>query len=104
MADGRWRMTSILVAQKGRTRVYSPAGELPPKLRATMDKALQSDLSATILIADSQGRREITRLFKEARQARIARAGGAAGRTRFAIDAVALGALALLVWVALTLR
>ncbi len=104
MAEGRWRMTSVLVARKGRPKLYSATEDMPAELRASMEKALQGDLSATILIADQDGRREITRLLKEARDAQLARERETSPRTKFAIDAAALGVLVLLIWIALTLR
>jgi hypothetical protein len=47
--------TSVLVVASGRARLYSSPKLVPPTERAQLKKAMESDLTATLVIADPAG-------------------------------------------------
>jgi hypothetical protein len=61
MEDAVQRVSTIVVGERDRTRVFHSAAEMPVCLRRRMERAIGSDTSATLLIADEGGRREILR-------------------------------------------
>jgi hypothetical protein len=58
---GVYRTSTVLISQGGDGRVYRSVEEAPENLRAQLRKSLNSANSATILIADRRGRREIAK-------------------------------------------
>lgn len=73
---GVYRTSTVLISKGGDGGVYRSVEEAPENLRAQLRKSLNSANSATILIADRRGRREI---------AKTLRALSGAGRSRLAI-------------------
>jgi hypothetical protein len=53
------RVSTIIVGEESRTRVFHSAEEMPKDLRKRMDRCMTSETSATLLIADERGRQEI---------------------------------------------
>lgn len=104
MADGRFRTTTVLVATKERTQLYGDIEEMSAAERQQLHNAIFSDLSATILIADRDGRAEIARLLREARVRRTERhALHRRERARFLLFASLTGVAILLGWATLTI-
>jgi hypothetical protein len=72
------RTSTILIATKEKTGVYRNLKEVPPGLRRKLMQTTSGTNSATILIADREGRRELARAVRglpnrlEARPARPA--------------------------------
>jgi hypothetical protein len=58
---GVYRTSTVLISQGGGGRVYRSMEEAPASLRAKLRKSLNGVNSATILIADRRGRREIAK-------------------------------------------
>ncbi|MGA3096513.1 MAG: hypothetical protein ABSF25_08680 [Bryobacteraceae bacterium] len=58
---GVYRTSTVLISQGGDGRVYRSVEEAPESLRAQLRKSLNGVNSATILIADRRGRREIAK-------------------------------------------
>ncbi len=58
---GVYRTSTVLISQGGGGRVYRSMEEAPASLRAKLRKSLKGVNSATILIADRRGRREIAK-------------------------------------------
>lgn len=100
MPDGRFKTTMVLIATKRRTRVFSSLNDIPSPDRGRVEQAIHSDLSQTILIADDRGCAELAR---NAVRARLRRHHDAAAM-RFAVKASLVGAVILLIWIALMLR
>jgi hypothetical protein len=73
---GVYRTSTVLISRGGDGRVYRSVEEAPENLRAQLRKSLDGVNSATILIADRRGRREI---------AKALRGLPSAGRRRLAI-------------------
>jgi hypothetical protein len=55
------RVSTIVVGESNRTRIYHSLEELPKDLRKQMERSMSSESSATLLIADERGREEIMR-------------------------------------------
>jgi len=98
MDEGRYHTRTVLIATRKGQRVYSSPDEVPDKLRRPLEKALGSELAATIVIADEKGRAEALR--------RVERASRAAPEPNFpyARQAAIAGLAAFLLWVLATLR
>ncbi len=98
MEPARYRTKSFLIATREGSRVYPTAEEIPPDLRRPLEKALDSELTTTILIANEHGRAEALRRMRDviinARQPEFP----------YARQAVLLGLLAFVVWTLATLR
>src|SRR6185503_8259922 len=58
------KTSTIFIAKKGRTRVYRSVNEVPQRLRKELEESTNGFNSATILIADRRGRREILRALQ----------------------------------------
>ena len=104
MPSGRWQTTTILVARGDETKVYSGPDDMPAPLRNSLDRALQGELSATIVIADSRGKDEVARMLRELKEAAERRELASNATRRFAWQFALVGMLALLGWAALTIR
>jgi hypothetical protein len=55
------KTSAIFIAKGGRTRVYRSVSEVPQRLRKELEESTNGFNSATILIADRRGRKEILR-------------------------------------------
>jgi hypothetical protein len=55
----------VLISAGGSERVYRSVDDVPARLRTRLIKSTNSPNSATILIADRRGRREITRAMRK---------------------------------------
>jgi hypothetical protein len=55
------RVSTIVIGERDRTRVYHSLEEMPSRLRKQLRKCVSSESSATLLIADERGRQEIMR-------------------------------------------
>lgn len=53
------RVSTIVVGEKDRTRIFHSVEEMPKDLQRRMQKVIGSESSATLLIADERGREEI---------------------------------------------
>lgn len=58
------KTSTIFIAKGGRTRVYRSVSEIPQRLRKELEDSTNGFNSATILIADRRGRREILRALQ----------------------------------------
>ena len=58
------KTSTIFIAKGGRTRVYRSVSEIPQRLRKELEESTNGFNSATILIADRRGRREILRALQ----------------------------------------
>jgi hypothetical protein len=61
---GVYRTSTVLISKGGDGCVYRSVEETPENLRAQLRKSLNGANSATILIADRRGRREIARALR----------------------------------------
>lgn len=52
-----FRSTSVLTARKGTIRYFRSPDEVPQDLQRDIDKALQGDLTANIILADEGGQK-----------------------------------------------
>lgn len=64
MAAKTIKTTVVMVATAGSTRVFRSKSEVPDVLRQEMRRTIRRGNSATILIADRQGRRELLRSMR----------------------------------------
>jgi hypothetical protein len=81
------KTSTIVIATRGKTKVYRSVAEVPPPLRRRLLKSTSGANSATVLIADEGGRREILRSLQglpSELQSRLVRSlsGGRAGPGR----------------------
>ena len=53
------RVSTIVVGEQDRTRVFHSLDEMPAELLQQLQKVISSESSATLLIADERGRQEI---------------------------------------------
>ena len=58
------KTSTIFIAKGGRTRVYRSVSEIPQRLRKELEESTNGFNSATILIADRRGRKEILRALQ----------------------------------------
>ena len=58
------KTSTIFIAKGGRTRVYRSVSEIPQGLRKELEESTNGFNSATILIADRRGRKEILRALQ----------------------------------------
>jgi hypothetical protein len=76
-SSGTFQVSTVLIAAEGSDQVYRSVDEVPAKLRTRLLKSTNSANSATILIADRRGRKEIARAMRKLpgpAQRRLARA------------------------------
>ena len=72
---GTFQTSTVLISVAGAERVYRSVDEVPPRLRTQLLKSTNGSNSATILIADRRGRKEIARAMRKlpsSRQRRLA--------------------------------
>ncbi|MCL4796838.1 MAG: hypothetical protein KJZ84_19895 [Bryobacteraceae bacterium] len=98
MGQKRFRTQSILIDTREGRRVFKSAAEIPPDWRRPLEKALDGELTATIIIADVNGRPEALKRVRDAV------AGSRHSEFPYARQAVLAGLAAFLVWVFATLR
>lgn len=58
------KTSTIFIAKGGRTRVYHSVSDVPQRLRKELEQSTNGFNSATILIADRRGRKEILRALQ----------------------------------------
>ena len=63
-AAGMFQTSSVLISISGTERVYRSVEEVPAALRTQLLKSTNGANSATILIADRRGRREIAKAMR----------------------------------------
>ncbi|HEU0122593.1 MAG TPA: hypothetical protein VFQ91_18820 [Bryobacteraceae bacterium] len=59
-----FRTSTILIATDGKPKIYRSRSEIAPDQQENLQKALNSPMAATILIADQRGRDEILKLLR----------------------------------------
>ncbi len=64
VASGVFQTSTVLISVDGADRVYRSIDEVPDRLRNRLVKSTNSANSATILIADRRGRREIAKAMR----------------------------------------
>jgi hypothetical protein len=62
--SGVFQTSTVLISVGGAASVYRSVEEVPAPLRTELEKSTNGTNSATILIADRRGRREIARALK----------------------------------------
>jgi len=76
-ASGTFQVSTVLISTGVRDHIYRSVDEVPPPLRTQLLKSTHGANSATILIADNRGRKEIARAMRNlpgAAQRRLLRA------------------------------
>ena len=63
-AAGMFQTSTVLISAGGRDRVYRSVDDVPAPLRSRLLKSTNSANSATILIADRRGRKEIAKAMR----------------------------------------
>lgn len=63
-ARGTYQVSAVLISARGGERVFRSVEDVPPGLRTRLLKSTNGANSATILIADRGGRREIARAMR----------------------------------------
>jgi hypothetical protein len=63
-ASGVFQTSSVMISAGGADMVYRSVEEVPPPLRSQLLKSTNSANSATILIADRRGRKEVSKAVK----------------------------------------
>lgn len=103
---GVYKLSSILTCTRaGGTESFETLDDMPPVMRAECVRALESNQTATVLIADAAGREYLERMM--VREAAAKKAPEAASRRfpwRLAAEIVFVGAAGLALWVLATLR
>jgi hypothetical protein len=64
-ASGMFHTSSVLISAGGSDLVYRSVDEVPARLRSKLLKSTNGANSATILIADRRGRKEIARAMRK---------------------------------------
>ncbi len=64
-SSGTFQVSSVLISAGGSDRVYRSVEEVPAGLRTRLLKSTNSPNSATILIADRRGRKELDRAVRK---------------------------------------
>ncbi|MBI5281068.1 MAG: hypothetical protein HY858_05245 [Candidatus Solibacter usitatus] len=105
--SGQWRMSAILTVTRDGTESFETLDQMPQVLRARCVKALQGDESATLVIADQEGRAFVQRQLER-------RAGGGSETPapgpassypwRLALEIALVGCAGLALWLLATLR
>jgi hypothetical protein len=65
MSSGTFQVSTVLISAGGSDQVYRSVDEVPARLRTRLLKSTNSANSATILIADRRGRKEIARAMRK---------------------------------------
>jgi len=63
-ASGTYQTSTVLISMAGSARVYRSVDDVPAALRTQLLKSTNGANSATILIADRRGRREIAKAMR----------------------------------------
>jgi hypothetical protein len=63
--SGTFQVSAVLISTSGSDRVYRSVDEVPARLRTRLLKSTNSPNSATILIADRRGRKEIAKAMRK---------------------------------------
>jgi hypothetical protein len=63
--SGTFQVSSVLISTGGSDHVYRSVDDVPARLRTRLLKSTNSPNSATILIADRRGRKEIARAMRK---------------------------------------
>ncbi|HTS28437.1 MAG TPA: hypothetical protein VMH81_21335 [Bryobacteraceae bacterium] len=63
-SSGLFQTSTVLISSGGADLVYRSVDEVPPQLRTKLLKSTNGANSATILIADQRGRKEIAKAMK----------------------------------------
>ena len=63
--SGTFQTSTVLISARGSERVYRSVDEVPKRLRSRLLKSTNGANSATILIADRRGRKEISRAMRK---------------------------------------
>jgi hypothetical protein len=64
-AAGTFQTSTVLISVGGADRIYRSVDEVPARLRTRLLKSTNGSNSATILIADQRGRKEIARAMRK---------------------------------------
>ena len=64
-ASGTFQTSTVLISASSGDRVFRSVDEVPPRLRTRLLKSTNGANSATILIADRRGRKEIARAMRK---------------------------------------
>jgi len=64
-ASGVFQTSTVLISTEGADRVYRSVDEVPARLRSRLLKTTNGANSATILIADRKGRKEIDKAMRK---------------------------------------
>ena len=64
-ASGLFQTSTVLISADGNDLVYRSVDEVPARLRTRLLRSTNGNNSATILIADRRGRKEIARAMKK---------------------------------------
>lgn len=62
---GTFQVSTVLISAAGADKVYRSVDDVPARLRTRLLKSTNSANSATILIADRRGRKEIARAMRK---------------------------------------
>jgi hypothetical protein len=63
--SGTFQVSAVLISTSSADRVYRSVDEVPDRLRTRLLKSTNSPNSATILIADRRGRKEIAKAMRK---------------------------------------
>src|SRR4051795_11042181 len=63
--SGTFQTSTVLISAAGADRVYKSVDDVPKRLRTRLLKSTNGANSATILIADRRGRKEISRAMRK---------------------------------------
>jgi hypothetical protein len=64
-SSGTFQTSTVLISAAGTDRVYRSVDEVPARLRSRLLKSTNGANSATILIADRRGRKEISKAMRK---------------------------------------
>jgi hypothetical protein len=105
-AGGVYKLSSILTStREGGTESFETLDDMPAVMRAECVRALESDQTATVLIADAAGRDYLHRMM--AREAEAKRLPATTQRRfpwRLAAEILSVGGAGLALWILSTLR
>ncbi len=100
-----WRFSVIVTSTHKGTEVFDTLDEMPVLLRAKCVKAIQSNDSATLVIADAVGKDYIQRVMEEREEHDQAPAAPPGRRAlHFAAEAAMCAAAGLVLWLLSVLR
>jgi hypothetical protein len=104
--DGVYKLSAILTCTRaGGTETFESLDDMPAVMRAECVRALESNQTATVLIADAAGREYLQRMM--VRETGVKRAPDSTSRRfpwRLAAEILFVGGAGLALWVLATLR